>query len=323
MRRAALYILMVLLPTCAVLVLAEASLRYYRDPPMGADPQVDGSVRLHKKSHDPTLIYELVPGAKTVREGVEIAINSAGFRDDEFPETLPEESFRIVLLGDSVAWGFGVPMASAFPQMLESLLHEQRLTPHASPMVYNLAVDGYSTEQEIRLLETRGLALRPNLIIVSYLLNDPDTADGGLARYYTSRIALIDLVRNALTPYLDRLHDYPPEYHHRIHARFQDQTITQFRQLGQFSRDRQLPILLVLSPVFQFKQDIPYPWQDLHDFIRGLCEKNDIAFLDLYASFRGRDAAGYAYDVWHPTIEGHALIAQAIVDYLAGFLLEK
>jgi len=27
--------------------------------------------------------------------------------------------------------------------------------------------------------------------------------------------------------------------------------------------------------------------------------------------------------VWHPTIKGHTLIAQAIVDYLTGFSLEK
>ena len=92
-----------LLPTFVVLVLAEAGLRYYRVPTM-ADPLVGGSVKLHKKSRDPILIYELVPGAKTVREGVAIAINSAGFRDDEFPETLPDEVYRIVVLGDSVAW---------------------------------------------------------------------------------------------------------------------------------------------------------------------------------------------------------------------------
>ena len=149
--------MMGLLPTFVVLVLAEAGLRYYRVPTM-ADPLVGGSVKLHKKSRDPTLIYELVPGAKTVREGVAIAINSAGFRDDEFPETLPDEVYRIVVLGDSVAWGWGVPMAAAFPQVLESQLHERRLKPRASSIVYNLSVDGYSTAQVIRLLVTHGLA---------------------------------------------------------------------------------------------------------------------------------------------------------------------
>jgi lysophospholipase L1-like esterase len=321
MRRARLFIIG-LLPAFVLVVLAEAGLRYSR-PPTGADPLVGSGGRLHKPSHDPTLIYELVPGAHTVRDGVAIAINSAGFRDDEFPATLPDEAYRIVVLGDSVAWGWGVPMAAAFPQVLERQLHERRLQPHTSPIVFNLAVDGYSTAQEIRLLETRGLALQPSLVLLSYVLNDPDTSDGGLAQYYASGMALVALGRRALTPILDRLHGYPREYHHRIHARYRDQTITQFRHLGQISRDRQVPILVVLSPVFRFKPEQPYPWQDLHDFIRGLCEANALAFLDLYASFRGRDAAAYAYDAWHPTSQGHALIAQAIVEYLTGFRVEK
>ncbi len=146
MRRARL-VIMGLLPTFVVLVLAEASLRYARAPTR-ADPLVGGAGRLHKPSRDPTLIYELVPGAQTVRDGVAIAINAAGFRDDEFPATLPDEASRIVVLGDSVAWGWGVPMPAAFPQVLERQLHERRWPPRASPIVYNLAVDGYATAQE-------------------------------------------------------------------------------------------------------------------------------------------------------------------------------
>jgi lysophospholipase L1-like esterase len=316
------FVIMSLLPTVVVLVLAEAGLRYARAPTQ-ADPFVAGAGRLHQPSRDPTLIYELVPGAQTVRDGVVIAINAAGFRDDAFPATLPDAAYRIVVLGDSVAWGWGVPMPDAFPQVLERQLHERRWPPHAAAIVYNLAVDGYSTAQELRLLETRGLALQPSLVLLSYVLNDPDTRDGGLARYYASQMALVALGKSALTSLLDRWHGYPREYHHRIHARYRHHTITQFRHLGQLSRARQVPILVILSPVFRFQPDQPYPWQDLHEFIQGLCEANALAFLDLYASFRGRDAAAYAYDMWHPTSQGHALIAQAIVEYLTDFPFEQ
>jgi lysophospholipase L1-like esterase len=321
MRRVRL-IIMGLLPTVVVLVLAEAGLRYVRAP-TEADPFVGGAGRLHQPARDPVLIYEVLPGAQTVRDGVAIAINAAGFRDDAFPATLPDEVYRIVVLGDSVAWGWGVPMPAAFSQVLERQLHERRWPPRASPIVYNLAVDGYSTAQKIRLLETRGLALQPSLVLLSYVLNDPDTRDGGLAQYYASNMAPVALGKSALTSLLDRWHGYPREYHHRIHARYRNQTITQFRHLGQISRARQVPILVILSPVFRFQPEQPYAWQDLHDFIQGLCEANALAFLDLYTSFRGRDAAAYAYDVWHPTSEGHALIAQAIVEYLTGFPIEQ
>ena len=83
--------MMGLLPTFVVLVLAEAGLRYYRVPTM-ADPLVGGSVKLHKKSRDPMLIYELVPGAKTVREGVAIAITLPVFETTNSPKRFPTRS---------------------------------------------------------------------------------------------------------------------------------------------------------------------------------------------------------------------------------------
>jgi lysophospholipase L1-like esterase len=273
------------------------------------------SRHIHRESSDPTLIYELVPGSSCERDGVFVAINSAGFRDDEFPQT-PPDGFRIVLVGDSVAWGYRVPMESAFPQVLERELRHLGSEPFASGIVYNLAVDGYSTEQEIRLLETRGLALHPDLIIVSYVLNDPDVADGGLARYYGSRIELLKLARLALRTVHERIDGFPREYHHLIHARNRDRTIDQFRRLGEISRDRHVPILVALTPAFYFKPGKPYPWQDLHDFIRGLCGANGLAFLDLRPAFEGRDPAAYAFDMWHPTVKGHAVIAKAMVDTL-------
>jgi lysophospholipase L1-like esterase len=276
-------------------------------------PSFIASRLIHRRSSDPTLIYELVPGSSCEREGVPITINAAGFRDDEFPEA-PPDGFRIVLVGDSVAWGFGVPMESAFPQVLERELRQLGSAPYATSIVYNLAVDGYSTAQEIRLLETRGLALHPDLVIVSYVLNDPDEADGGLARYFAARIELLEIVKRSLQNARDWINAYPKEYHHRIHARNRDQTIDQFRRLGAISRDQHVPILVAVTPVFRFDPPEPYPFRDLHDFIRGLCEANGLAFLDLRPSFEGRDLSEYALDVWHPTIKGHAVIAQALLD---------
>ena len=276
------------------------------------------SVRIHRPSRDPSLIYELVPGSSCAREGVAIAINSAGFRDDEFAHT-PPDSLRIVLLGDSVAWGWSVPMASAFPQVLEAELHQLGTEPYASSIVYNLSVDGYSTEQEIRLLETRGLALHPDLVILSYVLNDPDEADGGLARYYGSRIELVQLAQRALAEFRRRFNGYPDEYHHRTHAEHRVRTIDQFRRLGEISRDRHVPILVAVTPVFRFDPKEPYPWQDLHDFIADLCAANGLSLLDLRAGFEGRDLAEYAVDALHPTAQGHAVIARSILDFLRDF----
>lgn len=305
MKRALARIGVVLASATLALCLVEAALRLARPATTDAG--------IHRASADATLVYELTPGAKGERDGVAIAINSAGFRDDDFPAPAPE-GMRIVVLGDSVAWGWGVPMEEAFPQVLEARLRALDTEPYASSVVYNLSVDGYSTPQEVRLLETRGLALAPDLVVVSYVLNDPDIADGGLAAHFGRRIEVLEIAKRVLRSARDRFRDLPDEYHHRVHARYREQVEADFRRLGEIARERHVPVVVAVTPVFRF--DPPYPWQDLNDRIRGLCERNGLLFLDLRPAFDGLDLREHGVDLWHPTAKGHAVIAQALADFV-------
>ncbi len=312
-----------ILPSFLLLILAEVGLRWYDAYRMGGSRKAS---EVHRKSDDATLIYELVPGSETTRDDVRVRINSAGFRDDEFPGQGVSVGRRIVMLGDSVAWGWGVQMDAAFPQLLESQLHkmanEQGETP---PAVYNLAVDGYSTEQELRLLELRGLELQPDLVIINYVLNDPDGAGGGLARYYGSHIRLLDLVGRAH----DRVqrilsgNSKLNEYHQRVHAAYEEQTGGRFQRLGHISEENDVPILIAVSPVFRFQPGKPYDWQNIHDSIEELCEQNGLLFVDLKRGFLGRDSSELSFDLWHPNEEGHAVIADVLAAYVKDFVWEE
>ncbi len=308
-----------------LVVLAEVGLRWQREAELNARIERQGSaweasMTTHRASADAGLVYELVPGAQATRNGVSIRINASGFRDDEFPAEATGAT-AIVVLGDSVAMGWGVPMEQAFPQLLERRLAEHTSANEKPPIVYNLAVDGYSTEQEIRLLELRGLPLRPDLMIVSYVLNDPDIADGGLTRYYTSRIELLEIAKRALR----RVHGVstgksrPTEYHRRIHAIHRDRIRENFQRLGRIRREKGVPILVAVTPVFDFRAGEAYPWQDLHDAIERLSEENGLAYLDFAESFRGRDSEEFALDLWHPNARGHEAMARALADRLREF----
>jgi hypothetical protein len=50
---------------------------------------------------------------------IEYRINSKGLRDDETAYEKPEGIFRIVLLGDSYTFGYGVPIEKHFSTLLE------------------------------------------------------------------------------------------------------------------------------------------------------------------------------------------------------------
>jgi lysophospholipase L1-like esterase len=212
-------------------------------------------------------------------------------------------------------------MEAAFPQLLEKHLRGKNPGHNTQPVVYNLAVDGYSTEQEIRMLELSGLGLKPDLVIINYLLNDPDVQDGGLSRYFTSRLELLHLADQAIKKisYILKGNSYPDEYHQRIHIYYQDRIREDFRRLGSISRADNVPILVAVTPVFKFRAGDPYEWQNIHDSIEDLCRMNGLDFIDLYRSFQGKDSSEFSFNMWHPDTAGHAVIAEALADYLKGF----
>lgn len=92
-------------------------------------------------------------------------INSAGFRDRERANQTAPGVRRIVLLGDSMSWGWGVEEGERFSDLLDERLG-------SAVEVINLAVPGYGTDQELWLLEEVGLRLRPAVVLLGFVLND-------------------------------------------------------------------------------------------------------------------------------------------------------
>jgi hypothetical protein len=81
---------------------------------------------------------------------------------------------RIVVVGDSVAFGSGVDDADTFSERLQ--------TTGSSFEVANLAVSGYGTDQELLRLEREGLALDPDVVVLSVCLSN-DLVDNALDSY--------------------------------------------------------------------------------------------------------------------------------------------
>ncbi len=112
--------------------------------------------------------YELIPDASAVVVGEPVNVNRLGFRDRERQLAKPAGTRRIVVIGDSHAFGTGVADEEIFTRLLE-----QNLTATGDAVeVLNLGVGGYNTTQEVHLLEHRGLAFEPDLVLVLYTLSD-------------------------------------------------------------------------------------------------------------------------------------------------------
>ena len=128
-------------------------------------------------SKDPLLITELRSNYSQMFDGsvvrlpraVNVSINADGFRGRNYNETKSIKTKRIVVIGDSVAFGQGVEENETFSAVLEKMLNRNSSMTYE---VLNMAVPGYNTEQEVEMLYKKGLKYSPDLVIVAYHLND-------------------------------------------------------------------------------------------------------------------------------------------------------
>ena len=139
---------------------------------------------LHRASKNRKIGYELKPNYSHNQTKT----NEFGFRDRSYPREKPENSFRIIVFGDSVTFGKGVEQKDTFPKQLERFLNDQDLTPSSFHFeVLNAGVTGYSAYQETEFFFEYGLPLDPDMIIFNYVMNDQRTEDGGLLWYFNRR----------------------------------------------------------------------------------------------------------------------------------------
>jgi hypothetical protein len=123
----------------------------------------------HKYVYDPLLGWRNIPGWNASTLGKSITINSKGLRDKEHDYEKKPGVRRILVLGDSFAWGYGVSNEEIFTEVLE-----RKLAKCTSPVeVINSGVSGWGTDQEYLFLISEGYRYSPDLIVLAlYLAND-------------------------------------------------------------------------------------------------------------------------------------------------------
>jgi lysophospholipase L1-like esterase len=94
---------------------------------------------------------------------VEVAINSQGMRDSEYSIERTGKR-RMLVLGDSFGWGFGVEHHERFSEILENA--------HPDWEIINASVSGYGTDQEFLFLNQRGAAFTADVVLLLFHVND-------------------------------------------------------------------------------------------------------------------------------------------------------
>ena len=97
-----------------------------------------------------------------------VATNSQGLRDRERPIAKPPGTYRVAVLGDSYPEALQVDVERTFWRLLEQRLEACAFRSAKHIDVINLGVSGFGTGQALRMLQTRGLAYQPDLVILAF-----------------------------------------------------------------------------------------------------------------------------------------------------------
>ena len=161
----------IILCLITVALIVEAYVRVFADDGMQFDLEMWKYARDVKQlSADPLIAHEHAPNRDAVLMGVDFQTNSKGLRDREFAYDRKPGTLRVLMLGDSLTVGWGVPVEQTFSKRIEKLF----ATDGVDAEVINTGVGNYNTVQEVEYFLTKGFKYHPDIVVLNFFVNDAE-----------------------------------------------------------------------------------------------------------------------------------------------------
>ncbi len=275
-----------------------------------------------------------------------IRIDAMGFRVPwDGPVRSIDDQLRILFVGDSLTFGFGVKARNSFCEKTVATLNERHHGLQA--VALNAGVCGYDTRQELHLLNDLGFKLEPSLVVLQICLNDftrqfsmelsdvcrPAEFAGAMAHNHWSGLYRVVQKCGEFVRYrgqkqsaaesiqffemVELLSDPPSEL---VQKSWHNMELM-LRRFVNDCRTRDIPLAVVVFPVsMQLSRDDLTAWPQ--EQIRRFAAEIDVPLLDLRPTYRrliDREIATpneLYMDLTHPTVRGHQIATDAIVHFL-------
>lgn len=290
---------------------------------------------------DTVLNFRLSPNSESFSGNIVYKLNSRGFRDLEHSYQKVANAFRILVLGDSVAFGYKVSLENTFSRKLEGLLRGR--TADRTVEIVTLAMPGLNTLQEAHILWEEGQRYTPDMILILYSINDAETGVAFARQETTCRIELLKLpipcasksaLKNSALLFFvkDRMDQVfwklnigdqddvfgslRSDYFAQLYTaeeKWRTNVLAGFNSIAKYAQERQIPVILAVSPImFEFDH---YQWTWIHEKLlregrgRGF---QVIDLLDRYRKYSVKDIRVERGDFVHPGELGHEVAAVTV-----------
>lgn len=282
---------------------------------------------LKKISANPKLGHEHIPNKSAKLQNIDIKINSLGMRGAE-PSS--GAALKILALGSSITFGWGVEEAEIYPELIEKDLNQYIVSNPGSSFaqkyksvdIMNAGIGNYNSVREIELLTTNYKDIKPQIILLGSFIRDPEIIsvpksnwlleNSQLAVTLWSRFEQIKRALGVKESFEDHYKNiYQDDYPGWI------ATQEAYERLADYSKANNIRVIVTMIPDIHNLND--YPFGYIHEKIKSLALANGFEFIDLLPAF---STIKKAEDVWampgdpHPNALGHELIAKEIVEYI-------
>ena len=310
-----------LLSVLITLVALEVSLRFAYQRSMDFDMEMwKYAVRLKRPVPETNIRFVQIPNTAAFLMGVDVRLNSHGLRGPDFSLTKAPGTYRILMLGDSTTFGWGVREEDTIAQRLQSMLNNQ--AKGVSYEVINAGIGNYNTVQEVAYFNRFGRALDPDLVILTFFVNDPEplpnthtsilSRNSYLDAFLSSRIDRLLRVGRMLPDWKDYYTSLYTESNPGLHP-----CVEALKSFGG-ARDR-TNLLVALLPELRHLNAGQLPFRRDYEKIEAVLNENAIAFTDLTATLADKGPESNlwvsAYDD-HPNAVANRLIAAHLADVI-------
>ena len=276
---------------------------------------------IKRQNENPDIGHEHEPNTRATLMGVDVNINSQRLRDREFTTTKPDGVYRILLLGDSMTFGWGARYEDTYAKVLEKMLNESPPDGHQRFEVINTGVGNYNTVQEVAYFKQYGVQYEPDMVILGYYINDaepiPRPKGGWLARHSYLYVATSSFIG----AFGRKMESGPSwlSYYQKLYK--DDQPAWQacqqaIRDLITTCQETRMALTIFLVPELHSPQD--YPFLEIQGKIETIAHEGNVPTVDP----RTRLPAVDPLDLWvspgdaHPNATAHRVFAEALFEHV-------
>jgi hypothetical protein len=272
------------------------------------------AVALKRPVANEKLGFVHAPSSRAFLMGVDVAINAQGLRDKEYSLARPPGTYRIMILGDSTTFGWGVTMEDTTAKILERELNA--VGPVGRFEVINAGVGNYGTVQEVTYYTERGRAFHPDLVVLQYFINDAEPVPRETKSFLRDRSYFIAFAVSRFDGMLRVAGRRPgwQEYYASLYDEGQPgwrAAKMAFADLARQTKNEGTRLLVALLPeLHQINGE--YPFAREHALVRSVLAAHGVPTLELIDGLRDH---GPESSLWvtplddHPNAKANGLIA--------------